>query len=187
MTFLLHGKKIELWNKQIFSQSLSDQSPLTQNRWLFHLKQNQTQARRTERGQGRTDGEDIRSWTRHTDEAWLAPSLLFKSFIKQHIHTIFFCLLYQRLEKVRVWAKSGPSTYFYKWSYKLSGSMAVYCKAEAEGWEPWPMNFVYYLVFFPPQGLPTQDFNPEPLSNSNPQKFTTWSVVLGRREPCCSD
>lgn len=120
----------------------------------FHLKQNQTQAGRADRGHGRMDGEDMD--TTHYTLCWFLLWLFKASLNSKHVLFFFFCILYQKLEKVRVWAKPGPRPVFRNrlvWHtvtatcwYPVHGY--VHWKAEPQSWEPWPMNTIHYLVFF---------------------------------------
>lgn len=102
------------------------------------------------------DGEDIRSWILHTTH-FASSSSGYSNPSLNNRHTLFFfCILYQRLEKVRVWAKSGLPPAFRNgivWHTVTATRWYpvhdyVSCKAEPESWEPWPMNTIYDLVFF---------------------------------------
>lgn len=126
----------------------------------FHLKQNQTQAGRADRGHGRMDGEDMD--TTHYTLCWFLLWLFKASLNSKHVLFFFvFCILYQKLEKVRVWVKPGPPPVFRNrlvW-HTVTATRLISCPwlCALEGWTSELRTVAYehdsLLGFFLPKGL----------------------------------
>lgn len=86
------GRKVNCGTNNIYPKSLRSIATHPKN---GYFTSNKTKPKLEEQtGHGRPDGEDIRSWTLHTTHfagSWFLL-WLFKSFIKQQTHTIFFLL-----------------------------------------------------------------------------------------------